>query len=340
MAKKPTTELDTLSSATEAKDATLHGVVAAVSPIKKGSKAEYFDAKIADGQTHLRVVGFRKEHRKRLAEFEQQAVSLTNCQIKKSRTSEDLEIVLQHNSRVEKSPRKIVADIEKLNTNPTIRLSELKLRKPYDRVSVMAKVVKVKQPVHVSGGLTKQDITIADETGRAILTLWEKDVETLTTNTSYHFNKVTVREYQGSKYLSFPKNDASISSIADIGDISDEDFSDCDDDLVHGAEIIGVLSLQTFWSCLMCKAKVVQTTENFGSCTKCQMDQKLTHCSVSSMAKLLISSGTDYHTLNVFDSNLKDIAEQEPITTELLLAARPFTFTYANNVITTISRPA
>ena len=113
MAKKPTIELDTLSSATEAKDATLHGVVAAVSPIKNGSKAEYFDAKIADGQPQLRVVGFRKEHRKRLAEFEEQAVSLMNCQIKKSRTSEDLEIVLQHNSRVEKSPRKIVADIEK-----------------------------------------------------------------------------------------------------------------------------------------------------------------------------------------------------------------------------------
>ena len=77
--------------------------------------------------------------------------------------AEDLEIVLQHNSRVEKSPRKIIiADIKKL-TNPTIRLLELKLRKPYDRVSVMGKVLKVKQPVHVSGGSTKQHIIIADE---------------------------------------------------------------------------------------------------------------------------------------------------------------------------------
>ena len=58
------------------------------------------------------------------------------------------------------------------------------------------------------------------------------------------------------------------------------------------------------------------------------------------MAKLLISSGTDYHTLNVFGRNIKDIAEQEQITTESLLSARPFTFTYANNVVTTISRPA
>ena len=77
--------------------------------------------------------------------------------------AEDLKIVLQHYSRVEKLPRKIIiADIKKL-TNPTICLLELKLRKPYDRVSVMGKVLKVKQPVHVSGGSTKQHIIIADE---------------------------------------------------------------------------------------------------------------------------------------------------------------------------------
>ena len=48
IATKPS-KFDTLSSATEADNATLHGEVAGVSPI-------------ADGEAQLRVVGFRKEH--------------------------------------------------------------------------------------------------------------------------------------------------------------------------------------------------------------------------------------------------------------------------------------
>ena len=54
--------------------------------MKKGSKAEYFDGKITDGEVQLRVVGFRKEQCKRLAEMEDQMqpVELYNCQIKKA----------------------------------------------------------------------------------------------------------------------------------------------------------------------------------------------------------------------------------------------------------------
>ena len=89
----------------KADNATLHWVVAVVSPMKKGSKADYFDAQITDGEAQLREVGFRKEHHKRLAEFEEhiRTVSLLNCQVKKSHKSEDLEILLHHKSHVEKS---------------------------------------------------------------------------------------------------------------------------------------------------------------------------------------------------------------------------------------------
>ena len=268
MAKTPT-EFE-ISGAAEAGNATLHGVIAAVSPMKKGSKAEYFDAKITDGEAQLRVVGFRKEQRKRLAEFEDhmQPVELYNCQIKKSRKSaEDLEIVLQTNSRVAKSPRKIlIQDIAQLATNPTIRLSELNTRTAYDRVTVMAKVAKRKQPVSVSGGLTKQDIVLADATGIATLTLWETDVDSVTDDLSYKFSNIVVREYQGRKYLSLPKQDASMENIPDIGEVCEDDLDFEEDTLtVHGAEVIGVLNLQTFPACIVCKCKVETTAANLGT---------------------------------------------------------------------------
>ena len=51
-----------------------------------------------------------------------------------------------------------------------------------------------------------------------------------------------VCEYQGNKYLSFPKKDASILNISDIGSVSEEDLSECDDDFtIHGAEVSGVI---------------------------------------------------------------------------------------------------
>ena len=51
-----------------------------------------------------------------------------------------------------------------------------------------------------------------------------------------------VCEYQGNKYLSFPKKDASILNISDIGGVSEEDVSEYDDDFtIHGAEVIGVI---------------------------------------------------------------------------------------------------
>ena len=106
-------------------------MVAAVSPMIKGSKADYFDAQITDGEAQLRVV---EEHHKRLAEFEEhiQTVSLLNCQVKKLRKSEDLEILLHHKSHVEKSPqRNYRPDIDILATNSTNRLSEIPLRKAH-----------------------------------------------------------------------------------------------------------------------------------------------------------------------------------------------------------------
>ena len=129
-------------------------------------------------------------------------------------------------------------------TNPTNRLSEVPLRKPYEQVSVMAKDLKVKQPVHVSGGLTKQDIIIADETGRAILTLWESDVETVTASLLYHFNNIIVREYQGINIYHFPRRTRQYRTFPTSVMFPRKDLSECvDADLIiHVSEVISVLT--------------------------------------------------------------------------------------------------
>ena len=78
-----------------------------------------------------------------------------------------------------------------------------------------------------------------------------------------------------------------------------KDLSECDDDdlIIHVTEVISVLTWQTFLACVVCKAKLQTTTENLDSCTKREMQQKFARCPVSFMAELLISLGTDNHTL-------------------------------------------
>ena len=51
-------DFETLSLASEAQNASVYGGVAAVSPMKRGGKAEFFEANITDGDVQMRVVGF------------------------------------------------------------------------------------------------------------------------------------------------------------------------------------------------------------------------------------------------------------------------------------------
>jgi len=118
------------------------------------------------------------------------------------------------------------------------------------------------------------------------------------------------------RYLSFPKEGARFENIEDIGEVAEHDLSE-DCTTVHGSEVVGVISLESFAVCLECKAKVepIATDGNIGCCTKCSMQQKTTSCSSRLNAKLVISSGASYLTPNVFG-----------------------TITHSNNVITGVSR--
>ena len=56
---------------------------------------------------------------------------------------------------------------------------------PFNAGLVNVKVLDMKEPAKVSGGMTKQDLTIADYTCAAKLTLWEAYVGRLTEGNSY-----------------------------------------------------------------------------------------------------------------------------------------------------------
>ena len=125
---------------------------------------------------------------------------------------------------MEASPKKfVVGDLVRIRSS-NMRLDELSSRNTFDKVSVAAKVIGVEKPVKVSGGITKQEVIIADASSAARLTMWEGDVGSMVDGKSYRLSNVVVRSYQKSKYLSLPKEGGLVVEIDDGGDVAADDL--------------------------------------------------------------------------------------------------------------------
>ena len=64
MATQPLTpeEMSNLKDAGTSENATVHGVITSLSPMKKGRSSNFFHTNISDGETKLRLVGFQGGH--------------------------------------------------------------------------------------------------------------------------------------------------------------------------------------------------------------------------------------------------------------------------------------
>ena len=107
---------------------------------------------------------------------------------------------------------------------------------------------------------------------------------------------------------------------------------------VTDAVVVGVLTVQKYPGCIMCKGKVEVGDDDIGSCRRCGMQQCIKSCKEDLNVKVVINSGQEYHTLNVFGSNVTDICQTTDVTAKVLLSAPRFSFTYENNVITSVKR--
>ena len=198
-------------------NATLHGVVASVSPLQKRRTCNYFEGFITDGSSKVRVVGFNPGQQKTIKQFmdTKQTLQLTDCEVKQARRGHSMVILLKGNTDIKKSPKKF--NLSKLDLNDetpsNIKLADLDSRSVYDRVSVAVKVLKCSDPVHVSNDKKKQDITIADLSAVSKITLWEENIGKLQTDMSFNLDNFMVREYASTKFLAMAKDGSKIEPI-------------------------------------------------------------------------------------------------------------------------------
>lgn len=212
------------------------------------------------------------------------------------------------------------------------------------------KAIREEDIEEVPGGKKIQNIVIADKTATARLTVWEAEIGKIEAGKSYDLTGLVVREFRGRKFLSTSKEKSNIVDAEDIGEVADETASDNSPtnmtnpsySWVRNVHVIGVMNVDKYKCCINCSTKLVPDAKDLdlGHCSKCQMVQCLDSGNKGIMAKLMLASGGDKHTLYAFGKIVESIADKpaDEISITTLLKAKPFKMIHVDGIIQSVSR--
>lgn len=321
--------------------ATVSGLMSTLSQLQPN---RYFHGELTDGETIMRVVGFDKSKLAQLQAFcdNGQPVTLRDCSIQRNKMKDTLEIVLKTHTKIERSTLNFDISDPKTVGSLCVNLDQLASLAEHTRVTVRGTVTKVHTPLRVGQKrVLKQDITIADQTATATITLWEKHVGSIDLDCTYQFNRLETCTYKGKVYLSFPSivSFDKIEPIVGLSTTEPPSSSDEEEDMTC-ATVSGVKELDTFYGCLSCGKAIMPLPpheKQIGVCEQCKITQKL---SPKQTAKLTVECGTTKVTLKAFDEIIKNIAQSDTKVSEPdLLLAPSFDLSYNKfNIITKVSR--
>ena len=353
MAKRTFKEFEEVSEISNTSpNARIHGVLTALSPMKKSKTCSYFDGEVTDGKATMRVFGFDCGVRRRLIEFEdgKNPLVMSNCEVKRSRRGDQLEILLSKHTEVEKSAKVFDVDSACVKAGgKVIMLKQLEQLVAFQRVTVEVKALHVEEVMEVSGGKKKQDVTVGDSSGTARLTVWESEVGKVAEGDSYRLSGVVVREFRGKKFISTSKENSTIEKIEDIGDVEEEESSDegSTSDKGCGVQlndvcVVGVVHLDSYNGCIKCNAKVLPDEEDtdLGHCVKCKMMQCMDAATRELSVQLIVKSAGGTITLRAFGKTVQDISQKpaDEVTMRVLLKAKQFNLIHRDGIIQSISR--
>ena len=264
-----------------------------------------------------------------------------------------MEALLKNGTKIFPSTRKFdIPEDEDADTSAAVTVAEIQEIQLFEKVSASVKVLHKKDPIQIPGGKTKQDVIVRDHTSTITVALWEYYVDTMSPDSSYCLQNFVVREFNMKKFLSMPREGATIVPIEDIGKVEQEsDSSEFETvNCLQNVQIVGVPQLHSYNACLQCKARVEPLTPPLGRCSKhdCGMIQRFDICTSQVSAKLLLMYSTHgsatrhYKTLHAFGNTIGEIADVDrEVTAADLLATAPFkTISYNpdKNIITGFTR--
>ena len=329
-----------VSEAKVSKSARVHGVVTSLSPLKNNASGttKYFQGQMSDEKGDCRLVGFDAKIHRKLKEYHEshKPVAVENCEVKEGREGRGLEVIIRNSSGLENSPSKFdISESRLAGGGDEVSLQEVPDLANFQTVCIKVKVIGVSGIKKVGKGLQKQNCVVADSTGSCTIILWEDNIDLLVKGVCYKLSGMIVRNYQGKKYLSVPRDNFCLEIIEDIGEVEEEEIEE--EREIKGGTVVWVKYFDSYMSCYSCKGKITSSESGFGEYGRCGMMQTVKKCQVMSTAKVDIEADDVVYGVTMFSPVVEEICEGGEASKVGLLSARPFNFTVNNkNIVSSI----
>ena len=237
-----------------------------------------------------------------------------------------LQIVIKSYTVIERSSTVFQISDSTSDGSTTTTLDNLHIFDNYDRVNVSVAVLQVKDSEVVGESqLSKQEITVADETTTTTLVLWGNRIGSLEEHKSYLLKRVQVSCFAGKYQLQYPRSGASVEEIdpLDTEGVEDSLPSPIPQQTLIAAKVIGVQNFEVQYTCISCKATMEKTgSSSHGICHKCNTGQVLMGSRLTAKLILQDASGTRV-TVRAYTATIKVICnnDSEEVTMMKLLTA-------------------
>ena len=277
------------ANATQQKD--IEGYVHQVSDIKipaNPSSSRYFDFTLQEADQETRVVCFSPNKRDELKEKEKSKfpVHMSNTSPQKRRFAEGVEYRINKFSKL--SPAKNLSFQWRQPTNSqssqTCTIKEiLDTKGNGDLVAIKAKVLSKSESVYshfMNKQLNKCDVVVADAIAAITVTLWEMQIDQVSTENSFYFQALKVN-YYNTKHLNSNKS-TKIDTCDDVA--LSKESTGAADDLKPKEKAITTITGTVFatdvkksFICINCKSKIADMSDKTAlKCTNCSLKMKKT----------------------------------------------------------------
>lgn len=306
------------------------GYIQNLSPIKRSrNQNQWYDFDLQTSPSKLRrVVGFNIANHSMLQEHEASKTAVT---LKNTKQNSNNDIIFNQQSTVRVTPTfDIDFDYKPINksqkTEPStqpakkITLEELPTLQVNQKVNVTASISlgnENPKPVQLKSSsemtTVKEDCVLEDETGTATIHIWDPLFKNIKTGTTYEFENLTVKHFQGITHLgttpttTFKEANQQLKPINGPALLANPEK----EAKVESFKMINKLSI--FITCQACKRKINEISQqNTLKCKNCGVRQRKMQCKRDASVQLLVHLDEKDIWLTAFTDVLESLFATHP----------------------------
>lgn len=204
-----------------------------------------------------------------------------------------------------------------------ISISQLNTMTPNQKVNVTGtlslgqkepKKVLVKSTQETS--FVKEDCILEDSTGHTSIHIWNPLISQLKNTYSYHFNNLTVKNFQGNTFLSTSPFTTYTQLQNTLSSLKGPAILETPEKQIFVDNFKLVSKLSIFLSCQVCKKRITDVSGTSVKCQNCSTHQKVVDCKKEASAKLCVTNkGADLW-LIIFTNTLENLLQQVSSVTQ------------------------